>query len=360
MNRIYNFSAGPSVLPLPVLEKAQRELLSCGGLGMSVMEMSHRSDYFQDIMNETIEKLRQLMNIPSSYKVLFIQGGASLQFSMVPMNLLNNHQHAYYIHTGSWSERAIQEARKFGKITLIASSEDQHFTYVPSTELTSFTADIDYVHITTNNTIEGTRFRSIPDIGSLPLVGDMSSNILSEVYDVSKFGLIYAGAQKNIGPAGLTVVIVHEDLLGNYSNHYPTMLNYQTYATSNSMYNTPPTFSIYMTKLVLEWLQELGGVGVMEQINREKASILYNYLDESTLFKSKVVVSDRSLMNIPFTTDSAELNHNFLKEAEAIGLHSLEGHRSTGGMRASLYNAMPIDGVKALVEYMKKFEVTYR
>ncbi len=361
MKRIYNFSAGPSTLPLPVLEKVQAELLSYQGLGMSVMEMSHRSSYFENILNETEHNLRQLMSIPSNYKVLFVQGGASLQFSMVPMNLLNNHRQASYIHTGSWSEKAIQEASKFGEISILASSKDQNYTYIPKTEFASFPTDqLDYVHITTNNTIEGTRFSQIPDTGSIPLVADMSSNILSEVYDVSKFGLIYAGAQKNLGPAGLTIVIVREDLVGKYSDEFPTMLNYQTYSKSNSMYNTPPTLSIYITKLVLDWLQEQGGIGAMEQMNKEKASILYNFLDESTLFKSKIQKSDRSLMNIPFTTDSSDLNYKFLQESEGQGLHSLEGHRSTGGMRASLYNAMPIDGVKSLVELMKKFEITYR
>jgi phosphoserine aminotransferase len=360
MDRIYNFSAGPSALPLPVLEKVQKDLLSYQGLGMSIMEMSHRSSYFEDIIQKAEGLLRQLMNIPSSYKVLFIQGGASMQFSMVPMNLLHQFQHAYYVNTGSWSDKAIKEASKFGEVTILASSKEQNFTRIPSIDPISIGNHADYVHITTNNTIEGTRYSALPDTGSIPLVADMSSNILSEEYDVSKFGLIYAGAQKNIGPAGLTVVIVREDLLGHFHKHYPTMLNYETYANSNSLYNTPPTFSIYVTHLVLEWLQELGGVKAMEQINKEKASILYNFLNESAMFESKVEVSSRSLMNIPFTTSSNELNQQFLKEAESRGLLTLEGHRSTGGMRASIYNAMPIDGVRALVDCMKKFEVTYR
>jgi phosphoserine aminotransferase len=360
MDRIYNFSAGPSVLPLPVLEKVQKDLLSYKGLGMSIMEMSHRSSYFEDIIQQAEGLLRQLMNIPSDYKVLFIQGGASMQFSMVPMNLLHHFQHAYYVNTGSWSEKAIKEAGKFGEVTILASSKEQNFTRIPSIETSTIGSPADYVHITTNNTIEGTRYSTIPDTGPIPLVADMSSNILSEEYDVSKFGLIYAGAQKNIGPAGLTVVIVREDLLGHFHKHYPTMLNYETYANSNSLYNTPPTFSIYVTLLVLEWLQELGGVKAMEQINLEKASILYNFLNESAMFDSMVEVSSRSLMNIPFTTSSNELNQQFLKEAETAGLHTLEGHRSTGGMRASIYNAMPLEGVKALVKCMKKFEVTYR
>jgi phosphoserine aminotransferase len=359
MERIFNFSAGPSVLPMPVLEKAQQELLSYEGKGMSILEMSHRSSYFEDIIVKAEHLLRQLMNIPSNYKVLFIQGGASLQFSMVPMNLLQQYQHAYYVHTGSWSDKAIKEAKKFGEITIAASSQDKNFTYIPTVDISS-KSHADYIHITTNNTIEGTTFPSLPETGEIPLVADMSSNILSEVYDVSKFGLIYAGAQKNIGPAGLTVVIVREDLLGSFHKHYPTMLNYQTYADSNSLYNTPPTFSIYMTKLVLEWLQGMGGIASIEQINQEKASVLYNYLDQSELFESKVEVESRSLMNIPFTTNSETLNHKFLKEAYDAGLHSLEGHRSIGGMRASLYNAMPTEGVHALVEFMKTFEIGNR
>jgi phosphoserine aminotransferase len=359
MERIYNFSAGPSVLPLSVLEKAQSEFLSYQGTGMSVLEMSHRSSFFEEILNGVESLLRQLMNIPSNYKVLFIQGGASLQFSMVPLNLLNQYMHAYYVHTGSWSEKAIEEAKKLGDVTLLASSQERHFTYIPSIDQT-LSKPADYVHITTNNTIEGTRFSSIPETGVVPLVADMSSNILSEVYDVSKFGLIYAGAQKNLGPAGLTVVIVREDLLGNYPKQLPTMLNYETYAKSGSMYNTPPTFSIYMTKLVLEWIQELGGVEVMEHRNREKASILYNFLEESALFHSHVETSSRSLMNIPFTTENVEVNQEFIKAAEAEGLHSLKGHRSIGGMRASLYNAMPVEGVLALVDFMKRFEAGRR
>jgi phosphoserine aminotransferase len=355
MERIYNFSAGPSVLPLSVIERAQKELPSYKGIGMSVLEMSHRSSYFEDILHEVEHLLRQLMNIPSNYKVLFVQGGASLQFSMVPMNLLQQFQHAYYVHTGSWSQKAIEEARKYGEITTLASSQDKGFTYIPSIDQTSI-SHADYIHITTNNTIEGTRYPFIPETGEVPLVADMSSNILSEVYDVSKFGLIYAGAQKNIGPAGVTVVIVREDLLGHYSKQYPTMLNYETYAKSSSMYNTPPTFSIYMTKLVLEWLQELGGVAAMEDINRKKASILYSFLEESKLFESNVEISSRSFMNIPFSTHSDELNKEFLRAAQSAGLHTLEGHRSIGGMRASLYNAMPIEGVIALVDLMKQFE----
>ncbi|MBM7662109.1 phosphoserine aminotransferase [Bacillus mesophilus] len=360
MGQIYNFSAGPSVLPKPVLEKVQEELLSYQGLGMSVMEMSHRSQYFEEIIKQAENLLRQLMNIPQNYKVLFIQGGASLQFSMVPMNLLHQYHHAYYVDSGSWSEKAIKEAKKHGEITILASSKEENYTKIPPINLLDIKSNADYLHITTNNTIEGTRFSTLPETGNIPLVADMSSNILSEVYDVSKFGLIYAGAQKNIGPAGLTVVIVREDLLGAFQKENPTMLNYETYSSSGSLYNTPPTFPIYVTKLVLEWLQALGGVTEMEKINRAKANLLYAFIEESSLFVSRVEVSSRSLMNIPFTTSSDQLNSEFLQFAASKGLITLEGHRSTGGMRASIYNAMPIEGVEKLVDCMKEFEIEHR
>ncbi|WP_246943251.1 3-phosphoserine/phosphohydroxythreonine transaminase [Bacillus pinisoli] len=360
MQETYNFSAGPSVLPKPVLEKVQKELLSYQGQGMSVMEMSHRSSYFEEIIQQAEALFRQLMHIPDNYKVLFIQGGASLQFSMVPMNLLHTFRHAYYVNTGSWSEKAIHEAKKIGEVTILASSKEQQFTKIPTLESHTLKNNVDYLHITTNNTIEGTRYSTIPDTGEIPLVADMSSNILSEVYDVTKFGLIYAGAQKNIGPAGLTVVIVREDLLGYYQKDNPTMLNYETYSNSHSLYNTPPTFPIYVTRLVLEWLKDLGGVKVMEEINREKASLLYDFIDESALFVNRVEKESRSLMNIPFTTSSEELNKKFLEKAGSRGLVTLEGHRSTGGMRASIYNAMPLEGVQKLVECMKEFEMEHR
>jgi phosphoserine aminotransferase len=360
MGQIYNFSAGPSVLPKPVLEKVQEEILSYQGIGMSVMEMSHRSTYFEEIIQQAEALLRQLMNIPNNYKVLFVQGGASLQFSMVPMNLLHQFHHAYYVNTGSWSEKAIQEAKKHGKVTILASSKEENYTRIPVINLNKIHGDADYLHITTNNTIEGTRYNEIPEIGDIPLIADMSSNILSEEYDVSKFGLIYAGAQKNIGPAGLTVVIIREELLGHYQIENPTMLNYETYSGSGSLYNTPPTFPIYVTKLVLEWLQDLGGVTAIESINREKASLLYNFFNESSMFENRVENSSRSLMNIPFTTRSDELNKKFLQVAASKGLITLEGHRSIGGMRASIYNAMPIEGVKKLVDCMKEFELENR
>ncbi|MFX3625366.1 MAG: 3-phosphoserine/phosphohydroxythreonine transaminase [Ectobacillus sp.] len=359
MERIYNFSAGPSMLPLPVLEKAQKELVSYKNTGMSVMEMSHRSGAFQEIINEAEALLRELMNIPQNYKVLFLQGGASLQFSMVPLNLLQNKK-ADYVHTGSWSKKAIAEAKKYGDVRIVASSEDKQFTYIPDLHRAMFDAEADFVHITTNNTIEGTVYSEIPDTGHIPLVADMSSNILSQQYDVSKFGVIYAGAQKNIGPAGLTVVIIREDLIGRASSLCPAMLDYKIHADNNSLYNTPPSFSIYMAKLVFEWLKDLGGIAAIESINREKAKLLYDFLDESRLFQSPVAPGYRSLMNIPFTTPSPELDAAFIKEAKENGLETLKGHRSVGGMRASIYNAMPIEGVQKLVACMKTFEKNNR
>ncbi|WP_028401604.1 3-phosphoserine/phosphohydroxythreonine transaminase [Ectobacillus panaciterrae] len=355
MKRIYNFSAGPSMLPLPVLEKAQKELLDYRNTGMSVMEMSHRSGAFEEIISEAEALLRELMSIPDNYKVLFVQGGASLQFSMVPLNLFRNKK-ADYIHTGSWSKKAIAEAKKYGDVSVVASSEDKKFTYIPDVHRALLNQDADYVHITTNNTIEGTVFAELPDTGHLPLVADMSSDILSKHYDVSKAGVIYAGAQKNIGPAGLTVVIIREDLIGHADPTCPVMLDYSTHAANDSLYNTPPTYSIYMAKLVFEWLKELGGVPAIEEINRSKAKLLYDFLDESKLFASPISPESRSLMNIPFTTPSSELDAAFLKGAKERGLETLKGHRSVGGMRASIYNAMPTEGVQKLVEYMQEFE----
>ncbi|WP_156289817.1 3-phosphoserine/phosphohydroxythreonine transaminase [Oceanobacillus salinisoli] len=360
MNRVYNFSAGPSMLPLPVLEKAQKELVNYANSGMSVMELSHRSGLFTEIITEAEQLLRELMRIPENYKVLFLQGGASQQFASVPMNLFGENGKAYYIHTGSWSKKAIKEANKFGSIRVIASSEDKNFSYIPSVDQSMIDPEADYVHITTNNTIEGTTFHEIPDTGDVPLVADMSSNILSEEVDVSKFGLIYAGAQKNIGPAGLTVVIIREDLIGKASDSCPTMLNYQTHSESGSLYNTPPTFSIYMAKLVFEWLKGLGGLKEIGKINREKANILYQFIDESKMFTSPVEKESRSMMNIPFISPSAELDASFLEKAKVAGLETLKGHRSVGGMRASIYNAMPVEGVQSLVECMKDFEKNYK
>lgn len=360
MNRVYNFSAGPSMLPLPVLERAQEELVNYRNSGMSVMELSHRSGLFTEIITEAEQLLRDLMGIPDNYKVLFLQGGASQQFATVPMNLFGEGKKADYVNTGSWSKKAIKEAEKFGAVRVIASSEDKNFTYIPVVDKDLIDPTADYVHITTNNTIEGTAFQEIPDTGNVPLVADMSSNILSEEIDVSKFGLIYAGAQKNIGPAGLTVVIIRDDLIGNADASCPTMLNYETHSEKNSLYNTPPTYSIYMAKLVFEWLKDLGGMKEMERMNREKAELLYSYIEESEMFHSPVEKNSRSLMNIPFVSTSKELDALFVKEAKEAGLETLKGHRSVGGMRASIYNAMPVEGVQALVEFMRNFEKNHK
>ena len=344
------------MLPLAVLEKAQKEMVNYANSGMSVMEISHRSGLFTEIITQAEQLLRKLMNIPENYKVLFLQGGASQQFAMVPLNLLTKSGKADYINTGSWSKKAIKEAKKYGEISVIASSEDANYSYIPAFDPNMIDPEADYIHITTNNTIEGTAYSEIPDTGGIPLVADMSSNILSVEMDVSKFGLIYAGAQKNIGPAGLTVVIIREDLIGNAKDICPTMLDYKTHSENDSLYNTPPTYGIYMAKLVFEWLDELGGLKEMERINREKARILYDFLEESSMFTSPVQKESRSIMNIPFISPSDELDAEFVKKAKSAGLETLKGHRSVGGMRASIYNGMPVEGVKALVQFMKEFE----
>ncbi len=354
--RVYNFSAGPANLPLEVLKKAQSEMLEHMDHGMSVMEMSHRSAMYEEIIHGAESLLRELMGIPSNYKVLFIQGGASLQFSMVPLNLQKNGR-ADFINTGAWSKAAIKEGKRYINVNVVASSEDKTFSYIPDWDESTFDKEADYFHITTNNTIYGTKYNTLPKTGKVPLVADMSSNILSEVMDVSSFGIIYAGAQKNIGPAGLAIVIVREDLIGHAVDMTPTLLNYSTYAYNDSMYNTPPTFGIYMAKLVFEWLQGLGGVKAMEKLNKEKAALLYDYLDNSSMFKGTAEKRDRSLMNVPFITGNDELDAKFIKEASARGLVNLKGHRSVGGMRASIYNPMSHDGVKALVDFMKSFEL---
>lgn len=360
MERVYNFSAGPSILPEPVLRKAQKEMLSYGQTGMSVMEMSHRSSHYQEIIDAAEQLLRELMQIPNNYKVLFLQGGASSQFAMIPLNLFRQSKKADYVVTGVWAKKAYQEASRYGTVNIVGSSEDKTFSYIPELDKSKFDSQADYFYITTNNTIYGTRYTTLPDTENVPLVADMSSNILSQVYDVSKFGVIFAGAQKNMGPAGLTVVIIQEDLIGNQMDITPTMFNYKTHADAGSMFNTPPTYSIYICKLVLEWLKELGGISVMEQMNIEKAKILYDFLDSSSIFKGTAAKKDRSLMNIPFVSNSEELNAKFIKEATAKGLVNLKGHRSVGGMRASIYNAMPIEGVEALVSFMKQFEMENR
>lgn len=356
MARVYNFSAGPSALPEPVLRRAAEEMLDYEGTGMSVMEMSHRSKAFTGIIEGAEALLRDLMGIPDNYHVLFLQGGASLQFAMVPLNLLRKNRKLDLVNTGAWSKKAMGQAKQYGEVNVVASSEDTTFTYIPELTADMFSADADYVHITTNNTIYGTRYMQLPDTGSIPLVADMSSNILSEEYDVTRFGVIFAGAQKNIGPAGVTVVIVRDDLVGQPMESTPIMLDYETHVKAKSLYNTPPCYAIYIAKLVFEWLAREGGVAAMAERNREKAALLYDMLDNSKLFKGTVRPQDRSMMNVPFVLPTDELNATFLGEAAEAGLVNLKGHRSVGGMRASIYNAMPREGVVALVDFMKEFE----
>jgi phosphoserine aminotransferase len=356
MSRVFNFSAGPAILPEEVLKIAADEMLEYKTTGQSVMEMSHRSKEYEAIITETERLLREIMAIPENYKVLFLQGGASSQFAMVPLNLMNKSKKADFVITGQWAKKAYQEAQKFGTCNVVASSADKTFSYIPELDKSKFTPDADYFHICLNNTIYGTRFVDLPDTGNVPLVADLSSCILSEPIDVSKFGIIYAGAQKNMGPAGLTVVIIREDLIGNPQEITPTMFNYQTHADNGSMYNTPPTYGIYILKLVLEWIKSKGGLEAMKAYNEKKAAILYNFLDSSKIFKPTVNGKDRSLMNIPFVTGNDELDKKFVAEAKVAGFINLKGHRSVGGMRASIYNAMPIEGVEKLVEFMKAFE----
>jgi len=356
MARVFNFSAGPAVLPEPVLRQAAAEMLDWHGSGMSVMEMSHRGKEFIEIHAQAESDLRELMNIPKNYKVLFLQGGASAQFAVVPMNLLRGKTQADYTNTGEWSKKAISEAKKYCKVNVAASSEDASFSHVPKQAQWGLDPDAAYVHITSNETIGGVEFHWVPDTGNVPLVADMSSHILSRPMDVSRYGLIYGGAQKNIGPAGVTIVIVRDDLLGQALPVTPTVFNYKTQAENDSMSNTPATYGIYVAGLVFQWLKQLGGLAKMEQINRAKAGLLYDYLDQTEFYQSPVAKDDRSLMNIPFTLRSADLDKAFLKETEAAGLMQLKGHRSVGGMRASIYNAMPIEGVQALVQCMREFE----
>ena len=357
MKRVYNFSAGPSMLPEAVLRRAADEMLDYQGSGQSVMEMSHRSKVYEGIIGSAESLLREVMNIPDNYKVLFLQGGASSQFAMVPMNLMTKSGKADFVLTGQWATKAYKEAARYGEANVVASSKDQTFCYIPELDPATFTKDADYFHICMNNTIYGTRFTKLPETGDVPLVADISSCILSEPIDVSKFGVLYAGAQKNMGPAGLTVVIIREDLIGHAMDITPTMFNYQTHVDNGSMFNTPPCYSIYISMLVLDWIKNtIGGLEEMKKLNEKKAGILYGYLDNSKMFRGTVVPKDRSLMNVPFVTDSDELNAKFVKEAEAAGFVNLKDHRSVGGMRASIYNAMPIEGVEKLVEFMKKFE----
>lgn len=342
------------MLPLQVLETAASEMLNYKGSGMSVMEMSHRSPVYDEIIKEAEALLRKLMNIPDNYKVLFLQGGASTQFAAVPLNLMKTGK-ADYIVSGQFSGKAQKEAMKYGEAKIVASSKEANFSYIPKTERSSFSADADYVHVCFNNTIYGTKFPYIPDTGDIPLVADMSSCIISEPVDVSKFGVIYAGAQKNMAPAGLTLVIIREDLIGNARENTPSMLDYKLMADNDSMYNTPPCYCIYIAKLVYEWILGLGGLEKMKEMNEKKANLLYDYLDSQDYYIAPVEKGSRSMMNVTFVTGDADLDKKFAKEAEANGLKNLKGHRSVGGMRASIYNAMPYEGVEKLVEFMKEF-----
>ena len=356
MSRVYNFSAGPAVLPEEVLKEAAAEMLDYKGCGMSVMEMSHRSQVFDDIIKEAEQDLRDLMGIPDNYKVLFIQGGATLQFAMIPMNLMKN-KVADYIVTGQWAKKAYQEAQKYGKVNKIATSEDKTFSYIPDCSDLPVSPDADYVYICENNTIYGTKFKTLPNTKGKTLVADVSSCFLSEPVDVTKYGIIYGGVQKNIGPAGMVISIIREDLITDeVLEGTPTMLKFKTHADAGSLYNTPNCYCIYMCGKVFKWLKKMGGLEVMKERNEKKAKLLYDYLDSSKLFKGTVEKDSRSLMNVPFVTGDKDLDAKFVKEAKEAGLENLKGHRTVGGMRASIYNAMPYEGVEALVAFMKKFE----
>ena len=356
MGRVYNFSAGPAVLPVEVLQEAADEMLDYRGTGMSVMEMSHRSKAYDNIIKEAEADLRELMNIPDNYKVLFLQGGASQQFAMIPMNLMKNKKAAYIV-TGQWAKKAYQEAQMYGEAVKVASSEDKTFSYIPDCSDLDIPEDADYVYICENNTIYGTKFKTLPNTKGHTLVADVSSCFLSEPVDVTKYGVIYGGVQKNIGPAGVVIVIIREDLITeDVLPGTPTMLRYKIHADANSLYNTPPAYGIYICGKVFKWLKKMGGLEEMKKINEKKAKILYDFLDESKLFKGTVRKEDRSLMNVPFITGDADLDAKFVAEAKAAGFENLKGHRTVGGMRASIYNAMPIEGVEKLVEFMKKFE----
>ena len=356
MERVYNFSAGPAVLPEEVLRECQEEMMNYGGTGMSVMEMSHRSKAFESIINTAEADLRELMNIPDNYKVLFLQGGASLQFAMIPMNLMKN-KVADYIITGQWAKKAFEEAKIYGDAVAVASSADETFSYIPDCSDLPIRDNADYVYICENNTIYGTKFKTLPNTKGKTLVADVSSCFLSEPVDVSKYGIIYGGVQKNIGPAGTVIVIIREDLITeDVLPGTPTMMKYKIHADNKSLYNTPPAYGIYVCGKVFKWLKAQGGLSVMKEKNEKKAGILYDFLDNSKLFKGTVRKEDRSLMNVPFVTGNEELDAKFIKEAQAAGFVNLKGHRSVGGMRASIYNAMPLEGVEKLVEFMKKFE----
>lgn len=356
MGRVYNFSAGPAVLPEEVLKEAAEEMLDYNGTGMSVMEMSHRSKAYETIINEAEKDLRDLMNIPDNYKVLFLQGGASTQFAMIPMNLMKN-KTADFVITGQWAKKAYQEAQIYGKANAVASSADKTFSYIPDCSDLPISEDADYVYICENNTIYGTKYKKLPNTKGKTLVADVSSCFLSEPVDVTKYGIIYGGVQKNIGPAGVVIIIIREDLITEDTlPGTPTMLKYKIHSESKSLYNTPPAYGIYICGKVFKWLKKLGGLEAMKKINEKKAAVLYDFLDQSKIFKGTVVKEDRSLMNVPFVTGNEELDAKFVKEAKAVGLENLKGHRTVGGMRASIYNAMPIEGVEKLVKFMKKFE----
>ena len=356
MGRVYNFSAGPAVMPEEVLKEAAQEMLDYRGCGMSVMEMSHRSKMFENIIEEAEADIRELMHIPSNYKVLFLQGGATLQFAMIPMNLMKN-KVADYIVTGQWAKKAYQEAAIYGKANKIATSEDKTFSYIPDCSDLPISKDADYVYICQNNTIYGTKFNKLPNTKGKVLVSDVSSMFLSEPINVEDYGLVYGGVQKNVGPAGMAIVIIRDDLVTEDVLPYtPTYMKYKIHADNGSMYNTPPCYDIYMCGKTFKWIKKLGGLDAMKKINEEKAAILYNYLDSSKLFKGTVAKEDRSLMNVPFVTGNDELDAKFVKESKAAGFENLKGHRTVGGMRASIYNAMPKEGVEKLVEFMKQFE----
>ena len=356
MSRVYNFSAGPSMLPEAVLKKAQSEMVEYGTAGMSVMEMSHRSKDYEEIINGCEALVRELMHVPDNYKVLFLQGGGSSQFAMIPLNLAKKNKKCDIVITGQWAKKAAQEAERYITVNKIASSADKTFSYIPKLDKSTFSKDADYFYICMNNTIYGTKWNALPETGDIPLVADISSMVMSEEIDVTKFGLLFAGAQKNLGPAGVTLVIVRDDLIGDAMDICPTMFNYQIHADNGSMYNTPPTYGIYIVRLVLEWIKEQGGVKAVQAVNEKKAAILYDFLDNSKMFRGTVVKEDRSLMNVPFVTGDDELNAKFIKEAKEAGFVNLKGHRTVGGMRASIYNAMPVEGVEKLVAFMKKFE----
>ena len=348
------------MLPEEVLKKAAAEMLDYEGSGQSVMEMSHRSKVYQSIIDAAEANVRELMGVPDNYKVLFLQGGASSQFAMVPLNLMNKNKKADYVITGQWAKKAYKEGARYGEAHVVASSEDKTFSYIPKLDKSTFTPDADYFHICMNNTIYGTKWHTLPETGDVPLVADISSCLMSEPIDVTKFGVLYAGAQKNLAPAGVTLVIIREDLIGNAQDITPTMFNYQTHADNGSMFNTPPCYTIYIAKLVMDWIKSLGGLEAMKERNEKKAALLYDYLDNNSLFKGTVVPEDRSLMNAPFITGDKELDAEFVAESTKAGLVNLKGHRTVGGMRASIYNAMPYEGVQKLVDFMAEFEKAHK